>query len=180
MSIDQNILTEKKFEELFNSLYERLCRSSYRIVQDEHAAEDIVQDVYCTLWRKKEELQIESYEGYLLRSVYNASLNTLKKKKGQELQSIEEEVFHVKDTSVNPEQRLQLAETKDTINKAIENLPTACRAIFVLSRFENRSNKEIATDLNLSIKTVENQMTKALRLIRRAVLFNIIFFQQFF
>ncbi|HYH14785.1 MAG TPA: RNA polymerase sigma-70 factor [Flavisolibacter sp.] len=178
MSIDQNILTQKGFENLFNQLYERLCRSSFRIVQNEHTAEDIVQEVFCALWKKKEELRIDSYEGYLFRSVYNASINTIKKRDFYAFKEIEEETTQFPDLSITPEEKLQLSETQLKITKVIDNLPTACRAIFVLSRFENRSNKEIANELGLSIKTVENQMTKALRLLRQALLFMLLIFQK--
>jgi len=180
MSLDQNILTQKGFENLFNRLYEGLCHSSYRIVQNEHTAEDIVQEIFCTLWKKKEELQIDSYENYLFRSVYNASLNAIKKRDFHAFKEIEEETFQFPDLSINPEQQLQLSETQERINKAIDNLPTACRAIFVLSRFESKSNKEIASELNLSIKTVENQMTKALRLLRQALLIMLLILQKIF
>lgn len=180
MPIDQNILTEKGFEDLFNQLYERLCRSAYRIVQNEHTAEDIVQEVFCTLWRKKEDLQIASFEGYLFRSVYNSALNTLKKEKFQALKQVEDETYEFPDQSETPERRLHFSETTIKVNRAIENLPAACRAIFVLSRFEKKSNKEIASELALSIKTVENQMTKALRLLRQALFFLFILFQQKF
>jgi RNA polymerase sigma-70 factor (ECF subfamily) len=180
MSLDQNILTPKGFENLFNRLYEGLCRSAFRIVQNEHTAEDIVQEVFCILWKRKEELQIDSYEGYLFRSVYNASLNTIKKRDYQAFKELEEEAYQYADISIDPEQQLQLSETQDKISKAVNNLPTACRTIFVLSRFENKSNKEIASELDLSIKTVENQMTKALRLLRQALLILLFIFQKIF
>lgn len=169
MPVAENILTAKHFEELFSSLYERLCRSAYRILQNQHTAEDIVQEVFYTLWRKRMELNITSFEGYLVRSVYNASLNELKKSKAKDFTQIENEVFQLADTHSTPDQMMHLAETEEKINNTINNLPTACRAIYVLSRFENRSNKEIAAELSLSIKTVENQMTKALRLLRQAL-----------
>jgi RNA polymerase sigma-70 factor, ECF subfamily len=180
MSSDQNILTQKGFETLFNRLYEGLCRSAYRIVQSKHTAEDIVQEVFCSLWKRKEELQVDSYEAYLFRSVYNASLNTIKKRDFLAFKELEEEVFQFPDVSINPEQQLQLSETQEKINNAVNNLPTACRTIFVLSRFENRSNKEIASELDLSIKTVENQMTKALRLLRQALIIMLLIFQKIF
>lgn len=164
------MLTPKRFEELFNEQYERLCRSSYRIVLNEQTAEDIVQDVFCTLWKKREYLQLDSPEGYLLRSVYNASLNFLKKDKASALKTLKEENLEIADYHHVPSHKVEFLETQSKLKEVIEGLPIACRAIFVLSRFENKTNKEIATELNLSVKTVENQMTKALKILRKSFL----------
>jgi RNA polymerase sigma-70 factor (ECF subfamily) len=180
MFTNRNILSKESFEELFNKHYEPLCRSSFRIVQNEQTAEDVVQEVYCTLWRRREEITVNSYDAYLYRSVYNASINAIRKEKSRAFEEIEENNIDLPDNYNNPENQLVLEETKSKINKAIESLPAACRTIFLLSRFENKSNKEIATDLNLSIKTVENQMTKSLRIIREALFYFFIYLNNFF
>jgi RNA polymerase sigma-70 factor (ECF subfamily) len=170
MSIQQNILTKKDFESIFHKHYVLLCRSALRLVQNEHTAEDLVQDVFCTLWHKKEELDIQSIEGYLYRSVYNASLNYIKNKGKFQLQELEASDILLIDQHASPEHHYQMQETQQKIHQVVAKLPEACRIIFILSRFENKSHKEIANDLNLSIKTVENQITKALRIMRQALL----------
>ena len=161
-----NILDLQKFEALFQSLYSPLCLSAYRLVQDEHTAEDIVQDVFCTLWRRKAELEIENFEGYLFRSVYNSSLNFLKKHKALSSEAI---VIEMNQKEVVHDISAETKETAARIHRAIDSLPTACRTVFILSRHEGLSNKEIAETLNISIKTVENQMTKALRTLKQAL-----------
>lgn len=162
-------LTAALLKSLFEANYTKLVRTSFRLLQNEPDAEDTVQEIFCTLWRRRDELEIESYEGYLLRSVYNASLNKLKKGKLNVLNTVEEMDFPQLHAYQTTDATLTLKETETKIERAINSLPPACRTIFILSRFENKSNKQIAADLDLSVKTIENQMTKALRLLREAL-----------
>jgi len=167
MLVKEIILTQTKFESLFHTLYGKLCQAAYRLVQDEHAAEDIVQEIFCTLWRRRDELNVENFEGYLFRAVHNSSLNFLKAQKNF---ISEETIIDDKRSDFSAEQNLIQKETKSKIDTAINSLPDACRTVFILSRFEGFSNKQIAEALNISVKTVENQMTKALRTLRNALL----------
>ena len=163
-------LTATLLKSLFEANYTRLVRTSFRLLQNQPDAEDVVQEVFCTLWRRKDELQVESYEGYLLRAVYNASLTQVKKGKLKVLNPLEETNVPYQHTHATADHSLIFKETSVKVDRAINSLPPACRTIFILSRFENKSNKQIATDLDLALKTVENQMTKALRLLREALL----------
>ena len=162
-------LTSQLLKALFEAHYTSLVRTAFRFLNNIPAAEDLVQEIFCTLWEKRDQLQIESYEGYLRRAVYNRCITTIKNSKANTFTDIEEETFPVAAYHTT-DQTLLAKETKTKIDAAINSLPTACRTIFILSRFENLSNKEIAKQLDLSPKTVENQMTKALRILKAALL----------
>lgn len=163
-------LTAQRLKELFSTSYTKLVRTAYRLLQNEHDAEDVVQEVFITLWLKRAELQVESYEAYLMRSVYNASLNRIKKEKKTVFTALEEEALVHEKAYQSTDDAVMVKETGAKIDSVINSLPAACRTIFILSRFEKRTNKQIADELQLSVKTVENQMTKALRLLKNALL----------
>ena len=156
---------EAEFEQLFKKHFKGLHSYAMTIVRDDMAAEEIVQNIFCKLWEKEEEIEIrESVSGYLYRSVYNDSLNYLKHLKVRDAyQSYAME----KDHSVNnTSSRLELGELEKHLEKALNELPEKCRTIFQMSRFEELRYQEIADRLDLPLKTVENQMGKALRLLR--------------
>ena len=169
MAVQHQPLTGQLLKALFEANYTSLVRTAFRFLNNIQAAEDLVQEIFCTLWEKRDELQVETYEAYLRRAVYNRCISTIKNRKANSFTDIEEETFPVVSYHTT-DQGLLAKETKTKIDAAINSLPTACRAIFILSRFENLSNKEIAQELDLSVKTVENQMTKALRLLKTALL----------
>ena len=163
------LLNEQLLKSLFEAHYTSLVRTAFRFLNNLPAAEDLVQEVFCTLWEKRTDLHIESYEGYLRRAVFNRCITAIKNNKANTFIDIEEETWPV--TSYHAtDQNILAKETAYKIDVAINSLPTACRTVFLLSRFENLSNKEIAQELNLSVKTVENQMTKALRILKTALL----------
>jgi RNA polymerase sigma-70 factor, ECF subfamily len=160
---------EKALEWLFREYYAYLCQSVYRLIPDGSLAEDIAQEVYFELWRKRKVLVITtSARAYLRRSAVNKALNYLR---DQRLPLDDEPLLldQVESHQVNAGQRMEAEELQQQIDRAVEALPDRCRLVFVLSRFEEMANKEIADELGISVKTVENQMTKALRLLRESL-----------
>jgi RNA polymerase sigma-70 factor (ECF subfamily) len=166
---DDYLLTEKSYEDFFRSHYASLCRFILKIVKDKDLTEDIVQDVFIKLWEKKDTLIINSsLKSYLYRSAINTAyneLNTIKRYPKKILEGEEMENSIV----VENEERLEVDELEEKIAIIIAQLPEACREIFTLSRFEAMSYKEIAETLSISVKTVENQMGKALKTFRIAL-----------
>jgi RNA polymerase sigma-70 factor, ECF subfamily len=153
------------FEEVFKSHHRVLCSIANNIVKNPKAAEDIVQDVFLKLWQKKDELVIHSnLKGYLYRSTANAAIDYLRNNKN--VIPLRKVVFSEKTDDVNAEAYMIKKELEDSIEKALRLLPPKCKAIFVLSRFEGMKYKEIAGHLNISVKTVENQMGIALEKMR--------------
>jgi RNA polymerase sigma-70 factor (ECF subfamily) len=156
--------THSDFEAIFKAYYEGLCRYASMWLKDTDESEEIVQLVFVQLWEKREKIQISSsLKSYLYKSVYHSALNSLKHQK------IKEEYVHMKQSEIQ-ESELQskqsLKELETRIEKALNTLPEQCKLIFSMSRFEELKYREIADILNISIKTVENQMGKALRLMR--------------
>ncbi|GAL85314.1 ECF subfamily RNA polymerase sigma-24 subunit [Sporocytophaga myxococcoides] len=155
----------ESFERIFRTYYAQLCRSVYRIVQDKDASEDIVQEVFMKIWTKKDELSIHlTIKSYLFAAAYNSSFNYLKQQK--KFSDTEEETWINIAGSDRADQSLHSGELDEHINQAINSLPPACRSVFILSRYEELSYKEIAETLQISVKTVENQMVKALKVLR--------------
>ncbi|MCD7936486.1 MAG: RNA polymerase sigma-70 factor [Tannerellaceae bacterium] len=156
----------KLFEELFACYYASLVGYAYKIVNDTQAAEDIVQDVFMGLWSKKDVLDFsESIKPYLFKAVYNRSLNYLSSLHTT-LDVDGEDTYillHKQITSYNQQDSLLLKEVEEEIRRFIETLPPQCRKVYKLSREENLKNREIAEKLNISEKTVEDHIRKALR-----------------
>ena len=154
------------FEMIFKTYYQPLCNYAYSFVQDREEAEEIVQSTFLSVWDKREDLAIHTgVKPYLYAMVRNASLNLLKHQKIKQQHATTE--LAVAEKSVESVTRTVMAsELEDRISNALNKLPEQCRLVFKLSRFEELKYAEIAEHLNISIKTVENQMGKALKIMR--------------
>lgn len=154
---------------LFQLHYQEVCRTILRFVSDKNQAEDLAQEVFIRLWQKRHLLEINtSFGAYLHRMAINESISFLRKVKRREEKAqflIESPLPSAYDSSDGEELLLQ-QELKESVNTAIDGLPPRCRAIFQLSRFEQLSYREISEKLDISIKTVEHQMGKALKILR--------------
>ncbi|MEM7106426.1 MAG: RNA polymerase sigma-70 factor [Bacteroidota bacterium] len=156
--------SEKAINYLFTRDYSYLCQTAYRILKETNQAEDIVQDVFYEFWKKRDVLQIKtSIKAYLKRAVINKTLNFIR---DQKIRLDDEAPLQFLDSKENIQQNLEADEMKILIDKALEGLPPKCKAVFALSRFEQMSYQEIATQLNISTKTVENHISKALKRLR--------------
>lgn len=152
---------------LFDHHYPTVYHSILRIIAEENTTEDLAQEVFVRLWEKRHQLQISgSLGGYLRRMAINEALGYLRKHKKYTTTEVQEQ--HRPSTSSGEEVYLN-GELADQIHVAIDALPPRCKAVFVLSRFEEMSYKEIGEQLNISPKTVENQISKALKLLRAAL-----------
>ncbi|WP_439556241.1 RNA polymerase sigma-70 factor [Dyadobacter sp.] len=156
---------ETEFERIFKKHFKGLHAYACTILRDDFMAEEMVQNVFCRLWEKAEQLEIrESLSGYLYRSVYHESLNYIKHLKVRD--AYQTYAIHQMDHSDNASHGIELAELERRLDTALKELPEKCRTIFQMSRFEELKYHEIAERLELPVKTVENQMGKALRLLR--------------
>ena len=158
---------EAAMKVIFDRYYPFVSFAIYRLVPDSGVAEDIAQEVFMEIWKRRHSLQIStSFKAYLRRSAVNRSLNFLRDKKHRYHVEITDAQYELQ-TPENP--TLEINELQQHIDKAIRELPERCRRAFTLSRYEEMSYQEIANDMNISIKTVENQIVKALKLLRDAL-----------
>ena len=157
---DQAIL-----KSLFQLHYPSVCRSIQRLVRDKATTEDLAQDVFIKFWEKRKQLNItSSVAAYLHRMGTNEAISYLRRKKIFESEEVLEQ--NITNEHDSAEAQLLQSELQKNVTAAINSLPPKCRAIFQLSRFEELTYREIAEQLGISIKTVENQMGKALRVMR--------------
>ncbi len=178
-SLDHNLFRKIKIgdkaalELIYKKYYTGLYYYAKKIVGQSTAAEDIVQETFLKIWENKASIVINtSLSSYLYRSAYNNSLNFLKhsqviekhKKYQKEQLEIAKSYFEI--SCENGQSILIAKEFDKQIEDAIQNLPEKCRIIFKLSRFDGLKNKEIAAHLNISINTVQTQMSLAIKKLR--------------
>ena len=169
---DQQLFTLLKkgditvFEMLFRTYYQSLCNYAFSFVQDRDEAEEIVQSSFLTFWEKRQAIEIKvSPKSYLYTMVRNTCLNVIKHEKIKQKHA-REEIAVAERSHESVSQRVVSTELEEQILTAINTLPEQCRLIFKLSRFEELKYAEIAAQLGISVKTVENQIGKALKIMR--------------
>ena len=152
------------FELIFREFYKPLVRYGNTFLRDGSEVEDVVQHVFISFWEKREEIKIHtSVRSMLYTSVRNTCLNRLKHLKVRKEHEVE--VLHTH--SEGDESDLtEFSELSLQLEQAIGKMPEQCGRIFRMSRFEQLRYQEIADELGISIKTVENQMGKALKIAR--------------
>jgi RNA polymerase sigma-70 factor (ECF subfamily) len=165
--------TDTIVENLFRKYYKMLRVYAYRLSGDKQMAEDIVQDVYYELWKKRDELVMESaIKFYLFRSIYTKTLNYLNSKTYTDRETFEQSTegriqqIYLQSHLSDQESELMYKELHEKINATIHSLPEQCRKIFILSRKYELKNREIAQQLGISVKTVEKHISKALSILR--------------
>lgn len=157
------------FDRLFRLCYGELCTFAYRFLPRKEWVEEAVLDVFTRLWHRRAEIHIQgSFRSYLYSAVRNQCLDYLRRHaraEGKWTTAMPD----IGDAGQNPEQHLLYGETERRIEAAIESLPERCRLIFRLSRDQGLKYQEIADMLQISIKTVETQIGRALQRLREAL-----------
>ncbi|WP_010665625.1 RNA polymerase sigma-70 factor [Marinilabilia salmonicolor] len=165
---------ERAFGLLFSSYYERLYYFSLHYLNNNEASKDVVQDLFSVVWEKKEKLEnIENLSAWLYSIAKNLCL-----KKMDHLKVVRKHSDYLKyrELCVNQNSLNELDtspmifdEISGIIQATLKSLPSHSRRIFELSRFENKKNKEIAVELDVSLKTVEAHISKCLKIFREAL-----------
>lgn len=159
-------LDKQSFEILFRTHFKGLTFFALEYVKDYEIAREIVQEVFVNLWEKRSSIDPEkSPKSYLGTSVRNRCLNYLRDQKKYYPDILEMESIGP-DEEYSEMDKLITDELKAKIEEATRELPDKCKEVFLLSRFENKKYKEIAQELDISVKTVEAQMSKALKMMR--------------
>jgi len=157
---------EAAFEQMFKTHFKRLHAYAFTILRDEIQAEEMVQQVFFKLWERNENLSLTgSISSYLYRAVHNESLNYIKHQKVRSNHQLNV-AYRMKNEVEHPAKKIIAGELEKKIHTALNELPEQCRTIFQMSRFDELKYREIADKLGISVKTVESQMSKALRLLR--------------
>lgn len=161
----------ESFKYFFDKYYNDLCNFVNIYLHDKTLSEEIVQDIFVYIWGNKEKLKIStSVKAYLFTASKLKSLNYLRDSKNQKRIIDHLGKIRTHDTVELNDTFADTDEFRNILDAAIEQLPDKCREIFLLSKKEELSNKEIAEQLGISVKTVENQMTIALKKLREYLL----------
>ncbi len=160
---------KKALDMLFRHYYAPLCNFALHIVKKAEIAEEVVADIFFILWRDRHRLGIScSVRAYLFKAVRNHALRTSKVQQPffQQIEEIQGRIT----SDQTPESTYLYNELDKTYQSAFERLPSRCQLVFKLHKIDGLKYHEVSEVLEISIKTVENQMLKALRMIRAAVL----------
>lgn len=157
------------FATLFRAYHPQLCAFVFRITGSEAVAEELVQEVFTRIWERRLDWDPKgSVDRYLYRAVKNRALNHVEHIRVEDA-SREEIAASIRPRQASPEERVRLDELSSATQHAIDELPERCRQIFLLSREGNLTYVKIAALLEISPKTVEVQMGRALKSLRRAL-----------
>ena len=173
---EQQLLSALRFgnegalRQIFDRHYPLLLSDIYRLIPDESTCQDLAQELFVDMWNKRESLDIHtSLRAYLRRSAVNKALNHIKATRRMQFEDTDD-LGQLADTSSADSLRKEKQESlEDALHAAIGGLPEKCRVVFNLSRFEQLSHREIAEKLGISVKTIENQITKAMKMLRDAL-----------
>ncbi|MEZ4850013.1 MAG: RNA polymerase sigma-70 factor [Bacteroidia bacterium] len=164
-NLPHKAMSQAQFESLFKLHFQFLCNYARQYVGDMDAAEEITQNVFIKLWEKREEIDPEkSVRAYLFRSVKNRCLNYLRDNKKYQSQLLDIDCGDF-DLGVE-EDHFAETELQANIEAALATLPEKCRLVFEMSRYQDKKYKEIAEELDISQKTVEAHMSKAIKTLR--------------
>jgi len=159
---------EAAYRDIFIEYYPLLLSFAFKIIRNEDHAKDAVQNVFVKLFSSREHINVqEDLRAYLFTAVRNECLNLIKKE--TRMQQHHEEIQRGVNESFFVD-AIEEAEHENRIFKAISELPTQCRKIFTMSRLEEKKNHEIAAELGISVRTVETQISNALKTLRKALL----------
>ena len=169
LEVSSNKEFENLYKEAFNVFFEGLHRYALTIIKDSDKASDVVQTVFVKWWESQKDFdKVESTKAYLYTAVYHQSLNALRNEKVQ-LAHKSNYKYEMEASSITQNDNLVFEQLDQQIKTAIDELPPQCRTIFMKSRFESKRYSEIADEMNLSVKTIEVQMSKALRVLREKI-----------
>lgn len=162
----------KGMEWIFYQYYDTLVRFATPILKSEEVARDTVQEVFINVWRLREQLQVDlNLKAYLFTSVRNKSFNVIKKHEREVWLNDDSDTFELMAGVSNATQDLLTDRSlQRSLEHALGKISPKCRQVFQLSRFEGYSYKQIAACLGISEKTVENQMGKALQILRKELM----------
>ena len=161
---------EKAFKQLFDLFAGRLLQFSKSFLKNEYLAEEVVSDVFFKIWLKRKELaEMENIKAYLFKATYNTTLNYLGEKQRKKAISLDDIEVDLGVDRICPETSLINKELKNMIDRVIESLPARCKLIYRMAKVEQMKYKEIAELLDISVKTIDHQLTIATKKIGEVI-----------
>lgn len=158
---------EQAFELLFRKYYIRLCCFANKFLNEPEEARDVVQQVFTKIWEGRQDIDPEvSLNAYLFKITQNICINKLRRNKVESKYAEIYKLVYIEHREISPYESLMSDELEKNISNAVAKIPPRCKRVFELSRIEGLKYIEIAAVLNISIKTVETQMSKALQILR--------------
>lgn len=165
---------QQAFGRLYMAYMSNLLQFAHSIIKNKELAEEIVSDVFVKIWQTRKNITgIDNLKLYLYISVKNTALNYLSRHFRKEIVSLDELSMHVPLVAYNPEQLLITSEAVKRIEAEISKLPPRCRLIFKLVKEDRLKYNDIANLLNISVKTIDNQMAIAVKKISSAINFEL-------
>ncbi|MFW5886180.1 MAG: RNA polymerase sigma factor [Bacteroidota bacterium] len=158
------------FEYIFRKYHVQLYNIVYKYTNSEHQAEDVIQEVFVKLWEKGEKIKINSsVKSYLFRSAINMAIT--KARVNKHVKNYEDIAGNdnIEGLFIDEGKKQDEDEMKKMVQEEIQNLPPACRSVFIMNRFEDMSYKEIAEVLGVSVKTVDNHLWKAMKFLKKSL-----------
>ena len=160
----------KAFERIFRHYYTPLYLYAFSITGQKEVSEEIVQDIFYIIWKEKEKIQIvRAVKSYLYQAVKNHSLHYLKHLHVREQYRSNILKQSSLETESAPDELLEYKELEAILAQTLKKLPERCRHVFYMHRMNGKKYKEIASTLSISVKTVEADMTKAYRILRKEI-----------
>ena len=172
----------KAFEEIYQKYASRMLTYALQILKEKEVCEDIIQNIFIDFWSKRETNTVENLEGYLFRAV---KFQIFKYFRDTKFSNEDLTRLNLVEVSVSASKVLEYQDLELAIKNSVDQLPSRCKEIFELSRFEHKTNQEIADLLGVSLQAVKNQISKALSAIRtdlkkeEHILLFLIFFNHF-
>lgn len=165
---------QQAYQDLFYLFYKPLLSFSNAFVRSRELSEEIVSDVFIRIWERRAQLQeVENLKVYLYVSTRNTALKYLLRKQKQASIGLDDLQVELESQHHNPEQLLLTAELMNRLAQAIDDLPPRCKMVYKLIKEDGLRYKEVAEILNISIKTIDNQLAIALRKIGKAININL-------
>ncbi len=154
------------FEQIYNRYADRLYAFVCMRIQDEVASEEIVQEIFISLWQKRQLTEPESFMAYLFSAARYKALSYIRSSKVRDEYALNFAMFLAKNHDNSTQDLVDVNDLKAILDKEIDKLPAQCKTAFRYSRFQNFTNREIAEKMGISIRTVENYITQALKHLR--------------
>lgn len=158
-------ITRDTFETIYNLYWDKVYAVCYNNLREQEPAKELVQDIFKSLWERRDELQLENVSHYLIRAAKFKTFEYIRNKVSRQ-EHLDHKLRDIAQAANSTEEHVMFNELKDKVGSVVETLPTQCRRVYKMSREKGMSNKEIAFSLFITERAVEYHITKALSVLK--------------